>query len=114
MYTTSPHEAVCSARTLAECYAVLTALPLARRVTPADAERIVSESVAGRLSIVELRTADYLAAIRMTGQQGLSSGAVYDALHAIAAKKSGCDRILTYNVRHFRRLAPEHITVVTP
>ena len=114
MYTTSPHEGVCSTHTLAECYSVLTALPLARRVTPGDAERLVSESVAGRLAVVDLREADYLEAISLIGKRGLSSGAVYDALHVVAAMKSGCERILTYNVRHFRQLAPEHITVVTP
>jgi predicted nucleic acid-binding protein len=114
MYTTSPHEAVCSTHTLAECYSVLTALPLARRVTPADAQRIVSESVASRLSVVDLLRADYLEAISLIGQRGLSSGAVYDALHIVAAMKSSCERILTYKFRHFQPLVPEYVTVVTP
>ena len=32
---------------------------------------------------------------------------VYDALHLQCAKKAGCDRIYTFNVRHFRQLAPD-------
>ena len=113
-YTKEPNEAVCSTHCLAECYAVLTALPLARRITPAEAQQLIADSVAGRLTVRGLSEADYLDAIAMVAKAGLMSGAVYDALHVVAAIKSRSERIVTYNARHFRSLAPEHIVVVTP
>lgn len=113
-YANAPHEAVCSTHSIAECYAVLTALPLPRRITPADAEQIVAESVVGRLTVYELSRADYREAVALTARHGLTSGAIYDALHVVAAGKSHCDRILTYNLRHFRRLAADQVTVATP
>ena len=113
-FTSEPNEAICSTHSLAECYAVLTALPLARRITPEEAHRLITESVAGRLTVRGPSKADYLEATGMIAQAGLISGAVYDALHVVVAKKSRCERILTYNLRHFRVLAPDPIAVVTP
>ncbi len=113
-FTTEPHEALCSTHSLAESYAVLTALPLARRITPAEAQRLIAESVAARLTVRALSKADYLEATALVARAGLMSGAVYDALHVVAAVKSRSERILTYNLRHFRRLTPDHITVATP
>lgn len=113
-YTREPNEAVCSTHCLAECYAVLTALPLVRRITPAEAQQLIADSIAGRLTVRALSEADYLEAIALVAKVGLMSGAVYDALHVVAAIASRSERIITYNVRHFRSLAPEHITVVTP
>lgn len=114
VYTDTPNEAVCSTHCLAECYAVLTALPLARRITPAEAQRLIADSVAGHMTVHSLSGAKYLEAIALVAQKGLMSGAVYDALHVAVAVESHSDRIVTYNLRHFRSLAPESITVVTP
>jgi predicted nucleic acid-binding protein len=113
-YTDAPNEAVCSTHCLAECYAVLTALPLARRITPAEAQQLIADSVAGHMTVCGLTGASYLEAIALVAQRGLMSGAVYDALHIAVAVESHSDRIVTYNLRHFRSLAPESITVVTP
>lgn len=113
-YTQEPHSARCSTHSLAECYSVLTALPLKRRITSAEAERIVTESIGKQLHVQALSAADYLAAIAMVADRGLTSGAVYDALHVVAATRSKSRRILTYNVRHFRALAPSDTIVSTP
>ncbi len=113
-FTRAPHEALCSTHSLAECYVVLTTLPLARRITPAEAQRLIAESVAGRLAVRALSKADYLEAVDLVARAGLTSGAVYDALHVVAAMKSRSERIFTYNLRHFRQLTPDHITVATP
>ncbi|MFW6235034.1 MAG: type II toxin-antitoxin system VapC family toxin [Spirochaetota bacterium] len=113
-FASEPNEAICSTHSLAECYAVLTALPLARRITPEEARRLISESIAGRLTVRDLSKADYLEATDMVAQAGLIGGVVYDALHVVVAKKSRCERLLTYNLRHFRGLVPHPITVATP
>ena len=109
-----PNQAICSTHSLAECYAVFTALPLARRITPSEAQQLITESIAGRLTVRGLTRADYLEATALVAQRGLLSGAIYDALHVVAAIRAQSERIVTYNVRHFLSLAPDHITVVTP
>ena len=40
-YTAGRHAGYCSTHALAECYATLTALPLPRRVLPAEARQLV-------------------------------------------------------------------------
>jgi predicted nucleic acid-binding protein len=99
---------------IAESYAALTALPLARRIQPAEAARLIEENFLEHLEAIPLSTADYKAAIARVAALGLRSGAIYDALHVRCAERAGCDRILTYNTADFARLAPPGIEVVTP
>ena len=99
---------------LAECYAVLTALPLERRVLPAEARQLIAESITGRLQAIQLTAADYHEVLQQVAGLGLVSGAVYDALHAHCARKAKVDRLLTYNVTHFKRFVPPSIVVTGP
>jgi predicted nucleic acid-binding protein len=107
-------KAVCSTHALAECYATLTALPLARRIQPADAARLIEANFLAHLDVVALSAADYKSAVARVAALGLHSGVIYDALHVRCAERSGCDRIITYNTADFARLAPPGIDVVTP
>jgi hypothetical protein len=34
-------------------------------------------------------------------------GRIYDALHLRRARQAACDRVYTFNVRHFQQLAPD-------
>ena len=104
----------CSTHALAEIYATLTALPLQRRISPDDARRLLEETVLARLAVVPLGSADYRAVLRQVADQGLGSGAIYDALHAHCARKEGVDQILTYNVADFERFELEDIVVTAP
>ena len=47
-------------------------------------------------------------------EAGFRSGVVYDALHVRCAERSGCDRIITYNIGDFERLVRPGMEVVTP
>jgi predicted nucleic acid-binding protein len=107
-------KAVCSTHALAECYATLTAMPLARRIQPAEAARLIEENFLEHLEVVSLSAADYKAALARVATLGLRSGAVYDALHVRCAERSHCDRIVTYNTADFERLAPPGIEIATP
>lgn len=107
-------KAVCSTHALAECYATLTALPLPRRIQPAEATRLIEENFLVHLDAIPLSAADYKAALTRVTTLGMRSGAIYDALHVRCAERSGCDRIITYNVTDFERLAPPGIEVTTP
>lgn len=104
----------CSTHALAEIYATLTALPLQRRISPDDARRLLEETVLARLAVVPLGSADYRAVLRQVADQGLGSGAIYDALHAHCARKEGVDQILTYNLHDFERFDLEGILVAAP
>jgi len=108
------HVASCSTHALAETYATLTALPLARRIQPDEARRLIEANFHSRLNIVELGADDYADAIRRSAGLGLVSGIVYDTLHLGCAEKIGCQRIYTYNTAHFKRLKPTGVAVTSP
>jgi predicted nucleic acid-binding protein len=113
-YTSDGNIGVCSTHCLAECYSTLTALPLPRRVSPQEALALIERSVIGKLEVVELETADYQAALAKVVECGLTSGIIYDALHARVATKAGCQRIYTYNHNHFRPLCLANVLVSAP
>ncbi len=113
-YTDGEHSGYCSTHALAECYATLTALPLRRRVLPAEARQLVKESILGRLTPVPLTQDDYIDAVRRVSDGGFASGVVYDALHVCCAERIPADRILTANLADFERLRPAGIVVVAP
>ncbi len=107
------HEALVSTHALAETYATLTALPLARRIQPSEARAIVAD-LRRKLGVLSLGARVYERAIDRVASLGLSSGSVYDALHLQCAEGAGCRRLHTYNLGHFQRLGPEGLTVLAP
>jgi predicted nucleic acid-binding protein len=113
-HTSGQHDGVTSAHALAECYSVLTSLPVPRRITPSEARRLIDESIRERLEVMELREVDYGTAIEELSRRGLAGGIICDALHAVAAQKAQCSRLYTYNVDHFRAVCPDSIVVSAP
>jgi len=108
------HVGCCSTHALAECYATLTAIPLPKRVQPAEACLLIEENFINRLKLIELSGTDYAEAIRRASGLGLSSGVIYDALHLACAEKASCERIYTYNLSDFQRFRADEIEVLTP
>jgi predicted nucleic acid-binding protein len=100
-------EFIVSAHSLAELYAVLTALPLSPKIAPGTAWRLIRENVQSRAKVIPLSPTDYGSVIRRMADLGLSGGAVYDALIAKAAEKASIDHILTLNPDDFKRVWPE-------
>jgi predicted nucleic acid-binding protein len=96
-----------SAHGLAEFFAVLTRTPFAPPIFPAEAWQLLSENILSNFEIVVLSAKEYQEAIRRCSQNGWAGGRVYDILHIRSAQKAACDRIYTFNVRHFQQLAPE-------
>jgi len=113
-HTRGEHTACCSTHSLAEIYATLTALPLARRILPDAALRLIEANFSTRLTILALDASDYTHALRRVSTLGLASGIIYDALHLRAAENSGCERLYTYNLAHFNRLKAPGILVESP
>ena len=113
-YTEGEHSGYCSTHTLAECYATLTSLPVATRISPDEARLLIEDAILGRLAVVPLAPDDYRTVLRHIAALGLGSGAVYDALHAQCARKECVDQILTYNLSDFERFELEGIVVTAP
>jgi predicted nucleic acid-binding protein len=96
-------DAVISAHTLAELYAVLTRLPRKPQISPAEALKLIQENV-GTFATVPLSGADYLIVIDELAKIDVSGGAIYDGVIAKAAQLAQVDYLLTLNVNHFVRV----------
>lgn len=91
---------------IAELYSVLTKLPLTEKITPVSAQALIVTNLELWVK-VSLDFEDYCAAIDRVTQASIVSGAIFDALIAQAALRAKVDRILTFNVKDFRRLGDE-------
>jgi predicted nucleic acid-binding protein len=96
----------CGIHSLAEVYATMTALPVRPLLAPEQVFLFV-EQIVERLSPVALDSADYLQTIRELSERQFSSGQVCDALLLSCARKSNAEIIYTWNLKHFRRIAPD-------
>jgi predicted nucleic acid-binding protein len=100
-------EACISSHGLAEFYAVLTRAPLTPPVYPSEAWQILERNVLAHFQVLSLSGKEYKEAIRHCANAGWTGGRVYDVLHLAAARQARCQQICTFNVRHFRELAPD-------
>lgn len=90
---------------LAETWSVLTRLPLESRVEPADVTSIL-ETFAKICSPTDLLFEDYVDAASRSAEQGVRSGAIFDALHLVSAERAKVDVLLTFNESDLKRLSP--------
>ena len=102
---------ICS-HTLAELYAVLTALPVSPKISPGMARRLIRDSVLSCARVVSLTARDYRSVIEIMTDLGIGGGTIYDALIARAAFKAGVDFLVTLNTRDFKRVCPEHSNII--
>ena len=102
-----------SAHTLAELYAVLTALPVQPRISPELAGQLIHDNVLSTCQVIPLIQDDYEAVIAHLSERGLISGVIYDALILHAATKVHIDVIVTLNVKDFARIDPSLADKIT-
>lgn len=107
-------ECGCSTHVLAECYATLTALPLARRVQPEEARALIETNLLERLTVIHLDISDYREGLKRVAGLGLRSGVVYDALHLGCAERANCELLVSFNAKDFERLKPSGLKIVVP
>jgi predicted nucleic acid-binding protein len=106
--------AACGAHTLAEIYAVTTSMPAPYRVAPDDAWLFLRQ-VSDLCSLISLDAHEYLDTLETIVERERAGGIIYDALLLACARKAKADRILTWNVKHFRLVAPDLADrIVTP
>jgi len=96
----------CGAHSLAEVYATLTRMPGKHRISGEQAMLFIGD-IRERLSLIALDRDEYAEMLRSSAAAGVVGGAIYDALLAGCALKSGAEMIYTWNVRHYRLLGPE-------
>jgi predicted nucleic acid-binding protein len=96
----------CGAHSLAELYATLTRLPGSQRLSCEEASLFLQD-VRKRLSVITLGEEDYVKTISSLVSAQIAGAAVYDALLARCALKSGAEVLYTWDVDDFRRLGPE-------
>lgn len=99
--------AIVSAHGLAELYAVLTRAPFTPPIYPAEVRQMIKQSLLPLVEVVALSAAEYRQVIADCAEAGWTGGAIYDAIHIRAARKGGCERLYTLNVKHFRAIAPD-------
>jgi predicted nucleic acid-binding protein len=96
----------CGIHTLAEVYAVMSALPVKPKI-PAEQVMLFVEEVRKRLTPIALDEGEYLATLQHAAENGFTGGQVYDALLLRCAAKAGAQTIYTWNLPHFRAIAPD-------
>ena len=94
----------CTTHALAETFRVLAALPIKPPLTKQAARMLVTQTLAPHLDPLPLRATDYVAALDLVCESTLGAGAIYDALHLVAARRARAERLVTLNLRHFRTL----------
>lgn len=99
-------EVCCSAHSIAEVYASLTAMPGAKRAHPDEALLYLS-SLKERLTWISLDPQEYLHAAELATSSGAASGGIYDAVIGQCFLKSKAEWLYTWNLKHFQRLKNE-------
>ena len=95
----------CGIHSLAEVYAVMTALPVKPMIPPEQALLFVEE-VRNRLTLVSLSAKEYFAAIQTAASRGFTGGRIYDSLLLACAAKCKAQAVYTGNLKHYQSLAP--------
>src|SRR5260370_6479563 len=96
----------CGLHSLAEVYAVMTALPVKPMIPPEQALLFVEE-VRHRLILVSLSAEEYFAAIQNAASRGFTGGRIYDSLLLSCAAQSKAPPVYTRNLKHYQSLAPD-------
>ncbi len=105
-------EGIVAAHSLAEMYSVLTKAPLPFRHSPPQALLSIEENVVKHCTLSVLSGTDYTTLLRDSAMAGVEGGMVYDALLMRAAQKAHVQRIYTLNLKHFRRVAAESLSLL--
>ncbi len=96
-----------SAHSLAEVFSALTSVPLAPRILPLEAQAMIAANLRRHFRMVAVTERMYERAVEVCVGRGVGGGKVYDALLIECAREVPADRIYTFNLADFRRLAPD-------
>lgn len=95
-----------SAHTILELYSTLTKKGVMWfQFSPKLATEIIENEVLKLFSVVEMGLDDYLNTLNNAVEHSVISANIYDAFIVQAQKKADCELIVTFNVKHFDKLA---------
>lgn len=95
-----------------ELYAVLTRLPVSPRIGPDAAHRMIRGNVLGNFEIVALTSREQTRLVDAVAELAITGGSTHDAIHAATARKAKAERLLTFKVDDFRRVAPDLVSII--
>ena len=98
------HEVVVAHHSIIEAYAVLTRLPAEYRLSPSEAERVLSETLQENVSVAPFSSESSWAALHSLAEAPSAGGATYDAFIIHLLLQAAVDVIVTYNAADFARL----------
>jgi predicted nucleic acid-binding protein len=104
-------QSACALHSLAEVYAGMTALPVKPPI-PSEQAFLFVQEVHTRLTLVSLEEAEYFETTQRAAEFGFTSGRIYDALLLRSAVKCQAQTIYTWNLKHFRTIAPELSSII--
>jgi predicted nucleic acid-binding protein len=104
-------QSACALHSLAEVYASMTALPVKPPI-PSEQAFLFVQEVRARLTLVSLGEQEYFETIQRSSELGLTSGRIYDALLLRSAANCEAEVIYTWNLKHFRSIAPELSSII--
>jgi predicted nucleic acid-binding protein len=83
------------------------------RIDAASAVRMLRTEVLSKCTIRTATCRNHVRILRTMSRRSIGGGIVYDALIAEVGRAARVDRIVTFNVDDFRRVAPD-LDVVAP
>jgi len=89
----------------------MTALPVKPPI-PSEQAFLFVQEVRARLTLVSLGEQEYFETIQRSSELGLTSGRIYDALLLRSAANCEAEVIYTWNLKHFRSIAPELSSII--
>jgi predicted nucleic acid-binding protein len=93
---------------------VLTRLPPAHRLSPADALTVLETNFLAGTTVVALDASTYSLLLHDAPGHGVSGGQTYDWVIASCAVKAKATILLTFNAKDFRALAIEGLDILVP
>jgi predicted nucleic acid-binding protein len=107
------HAIIVAHHSVLESYAVLTRLPAPYRLGPAEADRVLRETLETHATIAPFDGAAIWDLVDRIGQMPAAGGATYDAFIVEILKGAGVHAIATSHVDQFRRLSRD-IDIIDP
>lgn len=104
---------VIAGHALVECYSVMTRLPAPYRISPQQAEQVLSHNFKDA-EVTGLTAALCWTTIREQARRNVGGGQVYDAIIARSVRAAGAVLLLTWNVRDFLAVAPPGLEIREP
>jgi predicted nucleic acid-binding protein len=99
---------------MAEFYATITRLPPPVQRSPTEVI-LMLQTLRERISFIELTSSEYMETVESLARLRIPGAQIYDALHMATARKVKADVIYTWNLGHFRGVAPDLVArIVEP